>query len=607
MSYVVHVWDQPIPETAKEADEIHQQIHADEVGRNPKFVEYARRMMERHPCASHDDEWTEMPFDGETTEAVYSFLIVTSRLEEIYPSAVETARQVGLVFYDSQNGNAYLPDGSRLAYDDPLPAAAPAAAREYERRMRQVSAPVHEVRISGMQPGFGKAVVAHALAKLFKRTEKEAAMVLDRPGMVVKRDVFMLDAIKYRAALEKCGCTVEIVAAGQRSWEEPESKAQAILRAAETGDSEAQCDYGCLFDEADTVERDIAKAIAWWRKSAAQGNPKAQFRLAKELLKDEGNAPLFAEGLALLRQSAQGGQPQAQLALGDCHFHGKHMAQNPAQAFEWYQKAALQGEVTAQSYLAEAYLYRFRDKEQAYFWCRKAADAGHPNGLRLLAKFYETGDYLRRDMQQSLDLYRAAANGGNALAAHRLGELYEEGTLIPRDDRMAAAWYDKGVGYGDTDCMEGLAWMYFEGRGVEYDGQQAIELFQRGAELGNSNCQVTLGDCYLHGTAVRKDEQGGVAWIRKSAGQDNSAAIYLLGHCHETGKGVRKDARQAFDHYLKASQLGYAKAQHLTGSAYWSGKVVPRDVDKARYWLEKAAAQGFSEARDLLDQVRAKG
>src|SRR5205814_9477058 len=143
-------------------DDIHQRSHAEEAGPNPKFAEYARRMLQKHPCDDRDgDEWTELPFDGETSDAVYSFLIVGSRLEEIYPSAVETAREVGLVFYDSQNGDAYLPDGGKLAGGDE-PSATPQAPRNsYEPRMTTISAPAHEVKITGMQAGFGKAGVVH--------------------------------------------------------------------------------------------------------------------------------------------------------------------------------------------------------------------------------------------------------------------------------------------------------------------------------------------------------------------------------------------------------------------------------------------------------------
>ena len=58
----------------------------------------------------------------------------------------------------------------------------------------------------------------------------------------------------------------------------------------------------------------------------------------------QGNPP----ALQRIRQAAAQGNTQAETDLGYLYAHGDGVPQNYMQAFSWYQKAAAQGDVTAQ-------------------------------------------------------------------------------------------------------------------------------------------------------------------------------------------------------------------------------------------------------------------
>lgn len=118
MSYVLHFWDFPIPHTAAEADRFCSEAQARRRSQNPLFIQLATDLTARYPClcdfeddASEACVWVDGPLDGITDRGCYSLGIVTRHLEEVYPFVVETATSLGLVVYDFQCGDTFLPAG----------------------------------------------------------------------------------------------------------------------------------------------------------------------------------------------------------------------------------------------------------------------------------------------------------------------------------------------------------------------------------------------------------------------------------------------------------------------------------------------------------------
>jgi len=74
----------------------------------------------------------------------------------------------------------------------------------------------------------------------------------------------------------------------------------AILRkAAERGDAEAQCAMGMVYEagldneKGPEIEKDIAEAIKWFKKSAAQGLTQAKFKLGSIYSSEASNKRLL--------------------------------------------------------------------------------------------------------------------------------------------------------------------------------------------------------------------------------------------------------------------------------------------------------------------------
>ncbi len=156
MSYILHIWEHPVPTSVAEATQIQSRLHAQRGAQNPKFIELATRLTERHPCITTlDDEdpeavWSDGPLDGKTERAVYGIGIQTEFLNTVVPFVVETAGALGLTVFDMQAGEARLPGGRVLTLPGRMPVdftPLPAKPEELESK-RQVA----QLILEGLRP-----------------------------------------------------------------------------------------------------------------------------------------------------------------------------------------------------------------------------------------------------------------------------------------------------------------------------------------------------------------------------------------------------------------------------------------------------------------------
>lgn len=103
---------------------------------------------------------------------------------------------------------------------------------------------------------------------------------------------------------------------------------------------------------------DHETALAWWTKSATQGNAAAQYQLGELYSKGEGaDTPInYARALKWYTESANQGNVEAQYRLGEMYDKNNgYSGNNRTKAIEWYTKSAEQGHAPSQFKLAEMY------------------------------------------------------------------------------------------------------------------------------------------------------------------------------------------------------------------------------------------------------------
>ena len=153
-----------------------------------------------------------------------------------------------------------------------------------------------------------------------------------------------------------------------------------------------------------------------------------------------------------LRAAAAKGDPAAEYEMAQRYAEGHGVPQNPAEAADWFERAAKHGLAPAQ----------FR-----------------------LGALYEKGIGVKKNLESARRLYVAAAEAGNAKAMHNLAVLYAEGIDGKPDYQSAARWFRKAADHGIIDSQYNLAVLYARGIGVEANFGEAYKWFVLAAREGD--------------------------------------------------------------------------------------------------------------------------
>lgn len=151
----------------------------------------------------------------------------------------------------------------------------------------------------------------------------------------------------------------------------------------------------------------------------------------------------------------------AQYYLGIMYENGRGVAQDYKEAFQWYQRSALQGNYKAQNNVA---------------------------GL------YKEGHGVIQDNEEAARWYLKAATQGDPVSQTNLGIMYFNGQGVTKDYKEAAKWFTRAAEQGYSRAQANLATMYEHGLGVTQDYNAAIQLYEKAIQQGNKNAQKPLDE-----------------------------------------------------------------------------------------------------------------
>ena len=191
--------------------------------------------------------------------------------------------------------------------------------------------------------------------------------------------------------------------------------------------SEAGFDLGILYEDGLGVTRDIDRALAYYRRSAMLGSPKAMFRLGVLYW-------LGAPGVPIQRDEGR----------------------------RFLSMSAAAGDTDAQRYLAAE--NSTADVNDPVLRADQALAGGHAD--------------------EYIAILKTSAEAGLARAQTRLAWSYEEGKGVERNLALAAEWFSKAAQGGDGEAMYALAVMYSTGTGQTKDSDQAEQWLKRSAAAG---------------------------------------------------------------------------------------------------------------------------
>ncbi len=163
--------------------------------------------------------------------------------------------------------------------------------------------------------------------------------------------------------------------------EDFETAASLFRRGAEMGEPSAQHHLGLVFGKGLGVGQSDEQAEFWHRKAAEQDYAEAQSALGAFYWYGRGGLPEDAQtAVAWFRKAAVQGDPRAQYFLGLAHQRGLGAEHDDHAAFEWYRKSAEQGYDEGEYGLGFRYVLGKgveKDEVAGSVWLRKAADQGY--------------------------------------------------------------------------------------------------------------------------------------------------------------------------------------------------------------------------------------
>lgn len=268
-----------------------------------------------------------------------------------------------------------------------------------------------------------------------------------------------------------------------------------LIKAAEAGNAQAQCDLGTYYYQGKYVTKDFEKAVEWFRKSAVGEWALGHWNLALCYMDGVGVVKNYDEALHWFGEAtARGYMQQFEKMCNDSNkgwkdkpFMGyvrgmsKYCAKDINTAYEEFKKIKKDA-VEAQTMMAICMAnkeYKKRNVKKAVKELTKISDTGNAMAMFFLASLYEAGNVVEKDKEKAITLYQKSAEGEYATAQCYLGNLYYEGRLVNQDYNNAVKCYQEAEKQGKltetaatryADCIEkGLG-------GLKADKTKAIKL-----------------------------------------------------------------------------------------------------------------------------------
>jgi len=223
----------------------------------------------------------------------------------------------------------------------------------------------------------------------------------------------------------------------------------------------------------------------------------------------------------LLREARAGESGDALHYGGLLHLYGKGVRQSPAEAAEYFRRAAEGGHASSQTALAVLLRHGVglrRDDAASFAWLTRAAEALDVDAMWLLGVAH-----MERNSTEIAEVWltRAAAPQHHSPdAMHWLGVLEE----YRGNATEALRRYSEAAALGQTESVFNLGLLRAYGRGCHQDLPRAATLFQRAASHGHAGAMYYLAIFNLYGHAgFDVNYRAARTWFQRAEATNNAA------------------------------------------------------------------------------------
>jgi len=364
--------------------------------------------------------------------------------------------------------------------------------------------------------------------------------------------------------------------------------------------------------------------------AGAQNESKLQVQIAAMLSDKKSKDYNIAEAVQWYELAAANGQVWAMLPLAFIHYQGDLGQPDAAKAFAWFEKAG--GGDKPKHYLAAANLaicYQngigtAQDTAKAAALFQKHRDADIICYLGTIGQCPATPVTFEQEVKLN-ETWARQKNDPHA--QYLLARRYLNGWGVSLDRDDGRKWLLKAAkaGHGAALCQLGLmeesTTSIFAGRVIVLDGklEKAVDYYRRGSEAGNADATANYANMLQSGRGIARDQAKAEATYLKCLQQDpeharghcNLAVLYAqrLGECIDTtdSERIQKNRALMLKHYEESVRLQFAYAAQNLGNLYADGKLLPRDWAKAYRYYEQATEWGLPAVHYNLGYMHEHG
>jgi len=400
----------------------------------------------------------------------------------------------------------------------------------------------------------------------------------------------------------------------------------------ENFDRNIQCLLGNIYYEGNGVEKNIQKAIEYYKKSADVGNPEASYYLSKVYSSQKKNTEQeqclviaaelgyidaqydlgvkyvgkvtkgveknIGQGLKWLKIASNNGDNRASYFLGDLFFNGKGVTEDKEMGFSYFVLSAKQGNVNGFNML---FMRVANNDKQAFKYFKELIDKKNYlafyeygnmclNGINVDKNEEKAFKYFKQSYEygndKALDLIVNYAYNDNAEALKTIEELAKKHKELKRilgNIYINLNQKDKGFSIFDELIREGdINSLVKVKQLVLSSDKDALQLFSSYSDTGNISCSYDLGEIYFYGKGVEKDENKALNYFIKISSYNQYYSFKMI------DKLIQKDNLEAFNFVSKLSEQGNIFAKYEMAKIYLFGYCgVEKNTETNKLLLEE--------------------
>lgn len=288
----------------------------------------------------------------------------------------------------------------------------------------------------------------------------------------------------------------------------------------ETHDRNTQLELGNFYLEGEYVERDINKAIHYYKLASDQNEPRSQAKLGYIYLEEKD----YRNSYNYHKLAADQNNGEGFLGLYYLYNDGLGVKKNPNEAIRYL---------------------------------RLAIGQNNTDALYSLGKEYIKGKSVQKSYIEAANHFKIAANRNHTKASFELGCLYYYGNGIDQNITEAKKYIKQAADQNDINSQNMLGYIYKK----EKNYIESIRYYKIPADLNDIMAQYQLGLVYKDGKEPNLIEAA--RYLKFAADQNHPDAQFEIAKLFYDGNGVNKNHNEATRYLEFAANQGHEDAIKL--------------------------------------------